>query len=258
VSDRRLTLPDGQLFDDLAVKAIVVACADSSFSISYSGLAIFRSQRTDEWVIDTLAEMGAGLLPLDQLLATFHDRLASVLKSISQTTASPAICFILAGFCPRGPFFGELSNVEDIAPTGKTVVKPELAEVFRFRNTAPLKGLALQFTGAVDALDPIATNIRLFRRKYLKSRPREIADALVGLVRIASDTPPHGRLIGKNCLASIVHRTGDFESIDYSTEPPVVSTAPHGVLGPLVYKHIRFRGFPGSHFSLGGQPDDEQ
>lgn len=256
VSDRRLTLPNGQVVADLAVKAIVVACADSVFLISYSGIASFRSFRTDEWAIDTLAEMGAGLLPLDKLLETFKERVTQLLGTLTTSLPGPPICFVFTGFDSRGPFFGELSNLEDVPPTGKTVVKPDLIETFRFRNERRLKGLGLHFTGAVEALDPVSTNIRLFRRRYLHEQPRAIADALVAIVRAASQTAPHGHLIGKNCLASIVTPKGSFESIDYSADPPKASTSPHGVLGPLVYKHITFHGPPGTHFTLGGQSDD--
>jgi hypothetical protein len=50
VSDRRLTLPGGKLYDDEANKAITVNCDDGYFSVAYTGLARLRDRDSREWV----------------------------------------------------------------------------------------------------------------------------------------------------------------------------------------------------------------
>ncbi len=55
VSDRRLTLPDGSLYDDHSNKAILV---NGNIIFGYTGLAFFdnRKTRNDEWFLNALSE----------------------------------------------------------------------------------------------------------------------------------------------------------------------------------------------------------
>jgi len=54
VSDRRLTLPDGSLYDDHSNKAILV---NGNIVFGYTGLAFFdRKTRNDEWFLNALGE----------------------------------------------------------------------------------------------------------------------------------------------------------------------------------------------------------
>lgn len=68
VSDRRLTMPNGEIFDDSANKAIVFlghAC------IAYTGIAAIGSQRTDEWITNQLV----GQPSLEQAINRLKDAL---------------------------------------------------------------------------------------------------------------------------------------------------------------------------------------
>ena len=68
VSDRRLTKPDGSLYDDEANKVICVGCSDSYFAIGYSGLGtISTGKRTDEWLVDYLASINVEQMTLNSI-----------------------------------------------------------------------------------------------------------------------------------------------------------------------------------------------
>src|SRR5579863_5962736 len=54
VVDRRLTR-NGQLYDDLANKAICGTCPDARFSLAYTGL-MMTPTRTDEWLVNWFSE----------------------------------------------------------------------------------------------------------------------------------------------------------------------------------------------------------
>jgi hypothetical protein len=56
VSDRRLTHPDGSLYDDESNKAILL---ENRIAIGYSGLAFINGQKTDDWIAQTLINIQA-------------------------------------------------------------------------------------------------------------------------------------------------------------------------------------------------------
>jgi hypothetical protein len=50
VSDWRLTLPGGSLYDDESNKSVIASCDDAYFSVAYAGLARLRDRESREWV----------------------------------------------------------------------------------------------------------------------------------------------------------------------------------------------------------------
>src|SRR4029453_13524435 len=52
VTDRRLTWPDGQMFNDYTNKVTVF---NGRMAVSYAGLSKVLGQKTDEWLVRTLA-----------------------------------------------------------------------------------------------------------------------------------------------------------------------------------------------------------
>src|SRR5215510_649434 len=52
VTDRRLTWPDGQMFNDYTNKVTIF---NGRMAVSYAGLSKVRGQKTDKWLVQTLA-----------------------------------------------------------------------------------------------------------------------------------------------------------------------------------------------------------
>ena len=52
VTDRRLTWPDGQVFNDYTNKVTIF---NGRMAVSYAGLSKVLGQKTDEWLAQTLA-----------------------------------------------------------------------------------------------------------------------------------------------------------------------------------------------------------
>ena len=55
VSDRRLTLPTGEVVDEETCKLTVYACPDAKLMIAYTGLATTGTETTGNWIINTLS-----------------------------------------------------------------------------------------------------------------------------------------------------------------------------------------------------------
>jgi len=92
VSDQRLTLPDGSLFDEQALKTICVRSCDCSFLLSYTGEAYMPQwSRTDYWL--TAAIQPLTLRPLDDLIEGLCFRLNN------DAAPKKRLCVVAAGFC---------------------------------------------------------------------------------------------------------------------------------------------------------------
>ncbi len=239
VSDRRLTLNDGSLHDDLAIKALCVSCADASFCMAYTGLAVVGSHRTDEWVVDYLSSINAGELGFVKLFEAFNTQVENTFNKLRLPKTMRGIAFAFAGFGPTGPFMAHLSNLEDEKGHRLRAVDDRFHAGFYFRNNKPMHKLDLMIHGADQAVDIIKPFIPEFRKRYLEKNAHQTAIALVQLIRKATEHPTVGHLIGRSCISSSVSLSGDFICDDHPEKPSQDEYMPHFISKNTAYKNVR-------------------
>jgi hypothetical protein len=226
VSDRRLTLPGGKLYDDEANKAITVNCDDAYFSVAYTGLARLRDRdsrtwvRTDKWAADTLQSimLRPGWWGIRELYRAFAKEAERTFQFTPEPLTRKGATFVFAGFYLRDNaigFVGIMSNMVQ-TPTGKIKVVREF-DTQTVWSPAPwmtYNELELEVHGMVPALysnDAIAKSINR-RTKVIERRLERvqrgagtrndgaIVQELVKVVRMASRHPQYGRYIGRDCM----------------------------------------------------------
>jgi len=236
VSDRRLTLNNGSIDDDLAIKAICVSCVDASFCIAYTGLAKIGSRRTDEWVVDYLASINAGELGFTELFDSLQKQVASTFRGLRHLGRVRGITFAFAGCGRPGPFMGLLSNVEDGKGNWLRDIDDNFQAGFYVRNDKPMRKLDLMINGTENAIETFDAAIPEIRKRYLDKSPEKIVAVLVQLIRKAAEHPKVGYMIGRNCMSAIVNPTGDFSCQDYPEKDSPQQYMPHLILRGAVYK----------------------
>lgn len=226
VSDRRLTLPGGKLYDDEANKAVTVGCDDAYFSVAYTGLASLRDKRTrtwirtDEWIANSLFELmqQPELGTLKELYRAFGACAEETFDFTPVQCTRKATTFVFAGFFVRTyptAFVGILSNMQT-TEAGNIRVGREFGtqQVWSPNPTMPYNELELFVDGMVPTLaskDAIAKAInrrtrvieRRLERVQRGSGNRDdgaIAEELVKVVRMASRHPQYGKYIGRDCM----------------------------------------------------------
>jgi hypothetical protein len=239
VSDRRLTWSNGLVADDLAIKAICVACIDASFSIAFTGLAQVGAQRTDEWLVDYLASINAGCLTFPTLLKSVHEYVAASFLKLRHLGINRRITFAFAGFGPVGFFMGFLSNIEDSKGNRLSKIDDSFQEGLFFRNNKSMHRLDLMINGAEETSRTFDTAIPTFRKRYFNKPPNRIEAALVQFIRRASTDQEYGYLVGRNCLGTVIYPNGEFQCQDYPEKESPQQYMPHLVLGSMVSKNVQ-------------------
>lgn len=82
-SDRRLTLPGGQVVDEEACKLTVFACKDAKVMIAYTGIATTGKARTEDWIIDSLSEASENDCSIYEVIENFKNIANSQVSEIS-------------------------------------------------------------------------------------------------------------------------------------------------------------------------------
>ncbi len=117
VSDRRLTLPNGSIFDDEANKAIFL---EGRMAMAYTGLASINNQRTDKWLAQALLnsqtpDLGSAMNYLSEKATQAFKILPRSLSNAQRRTAFIAVGWVLlkedGGF--PAPIFCSISNSLD-------------------------------------------------------------------------------------------------------------------------------------------------
>ena len=226
VSDRRLTLPGGKLYDDEANKAVTVGCGDAYFSVAYTGLARLRDKstrrwiRTDEWIANSLHDLmqQPGLGTVKELYRAFGSHAKETFDFTPVQRTRKGTTFVFAGFYVRRrpiAFVGALSNMRTTA-AGSIKVGQEFdtQSVQSPSPSMPYNELELYVNGMVPALaskDAIAKAIhrrtRVINRKLERAQrgagqrdDGAIVEELVSVVRMASRHPQYGKYIGRDCM----------------------------------------------------------
>lgn len=231
VSDRRLTLPSGKLYDDGANKAVTVSCEDAYFSVAYTGLAHLRDKRTrtwvrtDEWVANSLHDLmqQSGLSTVRNLYRAFGKHAEATFDFTPVQHSRKATAFVFAGFVVgtgTTAFVGVLSNMQTTAASNiKVVRKFDTQQVWSPSPLMPYNELELFVNGMVPTLfskDHIAKAIhrrtRVINRKLERVQrgpgtrdDSAIVNELVSVVRMASRHPQYGKYIGRDCMGVAIN-----------------------------------------------------
>ena len=226
VSDRRLTLPGGRLYDDEAIKAVVVHCNDAYFSVAYTGLAQVRDrrtrkwERTDRWIANSLHDLmqEPGLGTAVQLYRAFGAYAEETLAFTPVPLTRRGITFVFSGFFVRNwatAFVGILSNMKMVGGERIKIARDfDTQQVWSPSPTMPYNELELFVDGMVPALasnDPTAKAIKrragIIKRRLESSQRGSgnrddgaIADDLVKVIRMANRHPRYGKYIGRDCM----------------------------------------------------------
>lgn len=225
VSDRRLTLPGGKLYDDEANKAITVNCDDGYFSVAYTGLARLRDRdsrewtRTDKWAANTLWAImqRPGWWRVIDLYRAFAKEAERTFRFTPEPLTRKGATFVFAGFFGKNPtgFVGIMSNmVLTRAGRIKVVREFDTQTVWSPAPRMPYNELELFVDGMVPALyskDAIAKSInrrtQVIRRRLERVQRGSgnrndgaIVHELVKVVRMASRHPQYGKYIGRDCM----------------------------------------------------------
>lgn len=280
-SDRRLTKPDGSILDDQTTKSICVSCADAHFTIGYTGLAVIRTKeslaaqaehdahiarirrhdtinptridmtRTDMWMVNFLDNINAGSLTRYAITEELKRHATAQLSALRFPSPLPqwvrGLTFLIAGFEANRPFYMIVSNTIDdkgsISGVGDSFNSARWGLV---DGPSPKKAMIV-FVGALGAVeDTIGRRLSSLSKKLYHRDERDVAKALVSLVRGTTRHPQLGKLIGKDCLSAAVTPSGQF----HATYHPELSSpfiyAPHYVAPGLTVSGItEYRPEPG-------------
>jgi hypothetical protein len=238
-SDRRLTYPDGSLYDDEANKAICVACQDSVFSIAYTGLGqIVRGQRTlptDIWLAEILTDMRAGQMRWAEIARALRVQLEQTINQQRCDQVSKQLTLCLAGFHNGLPIIGTISNFQMDEVTILSEATESFQPLFRVPGPDAKKATYFQMSlnGATQAVGkPLSRRISKLRRQgfFHKAPMPAIASELVNLIRCASRTPGVGHVIGDSCMSVAFGPHSGFQCQYYSRAGGPQDYMPHAIL----------------------------
>lgn len=233
VVDRRLTLPDGTLYDDHVTKLVCLESVEAIMSIAYTGLALLGPglTQTDEWIVQALGELRAAELPLVDMIPGLASRVQVALERTPCDKSAKGLTLVLAGLRRDGiPFLCWISNMKradgsDLAVPAKTVShgvrlpKPDVP---------PQEWFLANSEGDVGAVPQAA--VRAVRRLREVCRREDacgkgIVRALGQLVYWTAETHSAGR-ISKQSLATLLDASG-IETMEYPDPPDGCHRLPH-------------------------------
>jgi hypothetical protein len=236
-SDRRLTRPDGSIFDDEANKAICVGCGDAHFCIGYTGLAFVDGKRTDEWLVDYLMSIHAYRMDVASISAALEKRLTATFKPLPKQYRRTT--FVLSGFRRHIPFTMIISNYEreNLWPPGEAQDTFSTHVWWLKKGGNPETGYCISINGSQRAVSrPLLRRFKgLLRTSFFQKKGSDIvADQLVSLIREAAATPQFGQYIGHNCMAVTisVNPSESFVTKYYSERPSPCGYSPHLITPP--------------------------
>lgn len=264
VSDRRLTLPDGKLFDSLAHKLIAVSCRDARFSIAYTGLAhtgalyaakavnrnyqrpVGHSQSpyetTDEWLVDFLGSLDTRRMDPTAI----HD---SLVKQ-AETTFSRSgferkhrgLTFVLSGYWTGDQFIMIISNMEDAKGNRTPVSDAFQSWTGSKREDCRKKSALVLFHGATAAIhDTIGRRLGKIAHHIYDLPGPEVVNELELLIRATARHPTLGKYIGRECSHAIVAPRPGIILGDDQLATSGIATMPPFILGGGAFKGISFR-----------------
>ena len=211
VSDRRLTLSNGALYDDRANKAVMVYCRDAAFALAYTGAARIGPTATDQYLTDLLMDVKAPTLTLPEVAHALEDRLTErfLMADMQQWAAAYrrlTVVGVGVGFAGQR-FLYRLSNFERKDATYRDAQSEFAGTIFRpqalprSQNRRPFILMTNGDDSAVSERLRLKLRALKKRRFFHNESPDVVARRLVDVVREAESTQPESRkTIGRDCM----------------------------------------------------------
>ena len=210
VSDRRLTRPDGSVFDDEANKAVLF-CGRMAFS--YTGLGFIEKDRTDIWL--TQALVNAKTSSLSEAASSLARQATDALKKSTLSRSLRRLVFtgigwaLLPNEAQVSPIILTVSNALD--DTGAWLAYAETEFTVR-PNVGPnqQRAFILRSYGQNLPLRELVRTTRYLRRCVERQTgPEPVAKLLADKIRLLADTYP---TVGKSLMVSCLPRKAAFSS----------------------------------------------
>lgn len=227
LSDRRLTLADGNLLTDESDKAIYFVCANARFLIGIAGLARTGTFQTHRWLIESLMACSKPDYNMHEILKRLHQKSTQdfqtfpALRHLSQKNKKLSIIFsgYLDDFDPPLGAFSILTNFQNFDNGQDDNEAWDEFKIIYGKERRPWEGEfnVIQPIGMWQALQSVDIDILQDFLEELKP-----ADAIVGkgveIMRRTADRPESKGTIGKQITAICLPRDqGKSISTTYHT-----------------------------------------
>ena len=248
VTDRRLTWPDGQVFNDYTNKVTIF---NGRMAVSYAGLSKVLGQKTDEWLAQTLAN--PAIRTLADAVYTLKDRATAAFRVWPRPVEEKARHHLMFGAIawarPPGRksprvFFCFVSNCHD----EHGVLQADARDDFRVHHR-------ILEPGDFHGFSNIGAALSIEERHRLKERTRRattLDDLTAGLVEAVREVAARDGTVSKNVLAVTIPRTvveREWRDVMLLAGPPLTLDAlgsvyfPENSQAPIQYRpHFVYAG----------------
>ena len=248
VTDRRLTWPDGQVFNDYTNKVTIF---NGRMAVSYAGLSKVLGQKTDEWLAQTLAN--PTIRTLADAVYTLKDRATAAFRDWARPAEEKARHHLMFGAIawarPPGRkssrvFFCFVSNCHD----EHGVLQADARADFRVHHR-------ILEPGDFHGFSNIGAALSIEERHRLKERTRRattLDDLTAGLVEAVREVAARDGTVSKNVLAVTIPRAvveREWRDVMLLAGPPLTLDAlgsvyfPENSQAPIQYRpHFVYAG----------------
>lgn len=261
VSDRRLTRPDGTLFDSLAHKLVPVTCRDARFSIAYTGLAhtgvlyadkaenrdyqrpVGYSQspyeRTDEWLVDILGTMDIGRMGFGAIRDFLVEQAGRTFSMVPYDKKYRGLTFVVCGYWNGDQFIVIISNMEDAK--GNRVGISDAFQTWTY-DISRKKSADMLFYGVKTAVhDTVGRRLEKIKHRVYDLTGPEVVKEVERLIRATTRHPSLGKYIGRDYSHAIIAPQPGIATGDHQEVASKVHTMPPFLLGGMAFKGVSMR-----------------
>lgn len=218
VADRRLSRPDGSVFDDDYTKLV---CWNTSFTVGFTGLARIdpaQKKSTSEWLAETLCDYASFEDGVDALRYWASGQIGQL--PTGKGWEDKRLGIIIAGFDRRRiPLVAEISNFDPEAPIP---ANQNEFTCYRIRR-APGHSASFRITGAA-LTEKMYANILLRRVPRMLKQQDGITRAarlMVALQRRISEDNPG---VGRHAMAVAIPRERTMPAVLSNLDAPSLNT----------------------------------
>lgn len=218
VADRRLSRPDGSVFDDDYTKLV---CWNTSFTVGFTGLARIdpaQKKSTSEWLAETLCDYASFEDGVDALRYWASGQIGQL--PTGKGWEDKRLGIIIAGFDRRRiPLVAEISNFDPEAPIP---ANQNEFKCYRIRR-APGHSASFRITGAA-LTEKMYANILLRRVPRMLKQQDGITRAarlMVALQRRISEDNPG---VGRHAMAVAIPRERTMPEVLSNLDAPSLNT----------------------------------
>jgi len=245
VSDHRLTLPNGNIFDDHSYKAIFV---NGNIVFSYTGLAFIDGQtRNDDWLLNALSEVYKKYPNVSLTTTSEHiaDHATDAIRIVKVSPDLKRLAFVGVGWVRLTseaddrlrPIYMIISNTHSENGKWLTEAQP------RF-SVLPITPPEDKHSMLVADGQPLSDDLRKRLLRQIDScttrnvGPRPITRLLVAAARtIAASNPMVGRNLLVNCIPRDSIQAGRFTLVG---RPPISSVPSFTYVPEDTSKHVQY------------------